>query len=70
MLGVKITILITVIAIIWFIVVRCYLENHPGRASRIYISQNYPWWLELCAWLIAFSIMGIIYSIIYLLFVR
>ena len=70
MLGVKITILITVIAIIWFIVVRCYLENNPGRAARIYLSQNYPWWFELCIWLIVFSFIGIIYSIIYLLFVR
>lgn len=70
MLGVKITILITVIAIIWFIVVRSYLENNPGRAARIYLSQDYPWWLELCVWLIIFAVIGIIYSTIYLLFVR
>lgn len=70
MLGVKITILITVIAIIWFIVVRSYLENNPGITGRIYISQEHPWWLELCSWLIILSVIGIIYSTVYLLFVR
>lgn len=70
MLGVKITILITVIAIIWFIVVRNYLESNPGRATRIYFFEEYPWWFELCVWLIIISVIGIIYSTIYLLFVR
>lgn len=70
MLGVKLTILITVIAIIWFIVVRGYLESNPRRAARIYFSQEYPWWFELCVWLIVISFIGIVCSTVYLLFVR
>ena len=70
MLGVKITIFITVIAIIWFIVVRNYLENNPRRAARIYLSQDYPWWFEVCVWLIVVSVIGIIYSTVYLLFIQ
>ena len=70
MLGVKLTIVVTILAIIWYIVMRNYLENNPHEAFSIGLSQDYPWWLEAGAWLIAISLIGIIYSVLYLLFAR
>lgn len=70
MLGVKITALVCVITVVWSILVKCYLDGNRKRAFEISITQNYPWWLEMCAWLIVISLFGVVYSVFYLLFLR
>lgn len=70
MLGVKITIFIIVIAIIWFIGVRLYLEGNVAASIEMRRTRKYAWYVEVGAWLIVFSVIGIIYSTVYLLFLR
>ena len=70
MLGVKITIFVIVIAVIWYIGVRLYLEENVAASIKMRLTQKYAWYVEVGAWLIVFSIIGIIYSTVYLLFLR
>lgn len=70
MLGVKITIFIIVIAVIWVIGVRLYLEENVAASIHMRLTQHYAWYVEAGAWLIVFSVIGIIYSTVYLLFIR
>ena len=68
MLGVKITILCVVLTIIAIIVVRSYLEDNRARAREISLLGKYPIWLEILSWVIVFDMIGIIYSVVYILF--
>lgn len=68
MLGVKITILCVVLTIIAIIVVRSYLEDNRARAREISLLGKYPIWLEILSWVIIFDMIGIIYSVVYILF--
>lgn len=70
MLGVKITIFIIVIAVIWCLCVRLYLEENVVASRKMRFTQNFVWYVEVGAWLIVFSVIGIIYSTVYLLFIR
>lgn len=70
MLGVKITIFVIVIAVIWGIGVRLYLEENTAASIHMRLTQKYAWYVEVAAWLIVFSVIGIIYSAAYLLFIR
>ena len=68
MLGVQITILCVVLTIIAIIVVRSYLEDNRARAREISLLGKYPIWLEILSWVIIFDMIGIIYSVVYILF--
>lgn len=67
MIIVKLTILLLVITAIWIFVVRTWAVSHP---RKVLLSQ-YPHWMNLgTALLVIADIIGILSSVVWLLFIR
>lgn len=64
MIIAKLTLLLTVIIIISLIILRIWCENHKLEA----MVKDYPWWSYIIAYAIVFDAIGIIVSIVLLLF--
>ena len=71
MLIVKITVLLVVITAIFTCLVRIYLRGNPTELFRLQFDKHYyPWYSRIVGFLIPISSLGIISSVIYLLFLR
>lgn len=70
MIIVKITILFVVLWVIWGLLVVSYLKRNLEEAVKVQFTQYCPWYLVINAILALGTIIGIIASVVYLLFFR
>lgn len=70
MIIVKITILLVVLWVIWGLVVVSYLKGNLEELVKVKFTQYCPWYLVINAILALGTIIGIIASVVYLLFFR
>ncbi len=71
MLGVKITILLIIITVIAKVIVEALLANESiGRKWDMALGNNYPKYVYILGVLVALDIIGIIYSVVWFLFLR
>jgi len=71
MLGVKITILLIVMTVIAKVIVEALLANESiGRKWDMALGNNYPKYVYILGVLVALDIIGIIYSVVWFLFLR
>lgn len=71
MFGVKLTILMIVITFIVNYLVKCALiKEDKVDLYLITEGKKVPWYVVLLGFMIIFDFIGIIYSVIYLLFLR
>ena len=69
MIVVKITVLLIVITIIFRFFVNSYLRQNPLEALRLSFNKNYtPWYLIVVGTLVLLSILGIVASVVWILF--
>lgn len=69
MIVVKITILIIIITAIFNFLINAYVRGNRKEAYRLNLDDSYtPWYILANAILMIMSIIGIILSVIYLLF--
>ena len=67
---VKITILLIVVSVIYNFFYGNYLRNNPVEVLRLKFSDYCPWYAVVNGLLIIFSTLGILASIVWLLFLR
>lgn len=67
---VKITILLVVVSVIYNFFYGNYLRNNPIEVLRLKFSDYCPWYVVVSGLLIIFSTLGILASIVWLLFLR
>lgn len=67
---VKITILLVVVRVIYHFFYGNYLRNNPIEVLRLKFSDYCPWYVVVNGLLIIFSTLGILASIVWLLFLR
>lgn len=67
---VKITILLVFVSIIYHSFYKTYLRNSPWEVFRLTFSDYCPWYVVVNGLLRIFSAIGIIASVIWLLFLR
>lgn len=65
---VKITILLVVVSVIYNFFYGNYLRNNPVEVLRLNFSDYCPWHVVVSGLLIIFSTLGILASIVWLLF--
>lgn len=65
---VKITILLVVVSVIYHFFYDNYLRNNPVEVLRLNFSDYCPWHVVVSGLLIIFSTLGILASIVWLLF--
>lgn len=71
MIVVKITVLLIVITIIFRLFVNSYLRQKPLEALKLSFNKNYtPWYSIVGGTLVLLSILGIVVSVVWLLFFR
>lgn len=71
MIVVKITVLLIMITIIFRLFVNSYLRNNLLEALRLSFNKNYtPWYSIVGGMLVLLSILGIVASVVWLLFFR
>lgn len=71
MIIVKITVLLIVITIIFRLFVNSYLRQNPLEALKVSFNKNYtPWYTIIGGMLVLITIIGIIASLVWLLFLR
>ena len=69
MIVVKITVLLIVITIIFSLFVNSYLRQNPLEALRLSFNKNYtPWYSIVGGTLVLLSILGIVASVVWILF--
>ena len=68
MIIVKITILLVVLWIIWGLLVASYLKSNLEKAIKVQFTQYCPWYMVINAILALGAVIGIIASVVYLLF--
>lgn len=67
---VKITILLVVLSVIYNSFYKSYLQNSKTELIRLTFSDYCPWYVVVAGLLRIFSAIGIIASVIWLLFLR
>ena len=71
MLGVKITVLLIVITVIYRYIVEALLANESvGRKWEMALGSNYPVYVYPLGILVVLDVIGIIYSAVWFLFLR
>ena len=71
MFGVKLTVLCIVITLIMWFMTKVLLANENiSTKANIIFHDKYPWYAWVTALLMLLSIIGIVYSVIYMLFLR
>ena len=71
MIGVKITVLLIVITVIWFFVSRMLVAGESmEKKIRIAMNNELTWYMVVFALLVISSVIGILYSLVYFLFLR
>lgn len=71
MIGVKITVLLIVVTVIWMYIVKI-LVSGESMEKKIGIAMNneVTWYMVMFALLAIASVLGVLYSVFYLLFLR
>lgn len=71
MLGVKITVLLIVITVIWKFVAEILINGESmEKKIRIAMNNEVTWYIVVFALLVISSVIGILYSLVYFLFLR
>lgn len=71
MIGVKITVLLVVITVIWFFVSRILVAGESmEKKVRLAVNNELTWYMVVFAVLAIASVLGVLYSVFYLLFLR
>lgn len=70
MIIVKITALLFVLFIIWLCLVRMYLKADMQESLKVKFTEYCPWYVSIVGILFFSSVIGIIASVVYLLFFR
>jgi purine-cytosine permease-like protein len=71
MIGVKITVLLIALTVIWWFIVKI-LVSGESMEKKIGIAMNneVTWYMVMFALLVISSVIGLLYSLVYLLFLR
>ena len=71
MLGVKITVLLIIITVIYKYIVEALLTNESiGRKWDMALGNNYPKYVYILGILVVLDALGIVYSAVWFLFLR
>ena len=71
MIGVKITVLLIVLAVIWKFVAEILIKGESlEKKVGIVMNNEVTWYMVVFAVLIIASVLGVLYSVFYLLFLR
>lgn len=71
MLGVKITVLLVVLTVIWRFVAEILIKGESlEKKIRIAMNNEVTWYIVVFALLVISSVIGLLYSVFYLLFLR
>ena len=71
MIGVKITVLLIVITVIWKFVAEILINGESmEKKIRIAMNNEVTWYMVVFALLVISSVIGLLYSLVYFLFLR
>lgn len=71
MIGVKITVLLIVLTVIWKFVAEILIKGESlEKKVRIAMNNELTWYMVVFAILVISSIIGLLYSLVYFLFLR
>ena len=71
MIGVKITVLLIVITVFWWFVAKILINGESmEKKIRIAMNNEVTWYMVVFAILVISSVIGVLYSVFYLLFLR
>ena len=71
MIGVKITVLLIVLTVIWKFVAKILINGESmEKKIRIAMNNEVTWYMVVFAVLVISSVIGVLYSVFYLLFLR
>lgn len=71
MIGVKITVLLIVLTVIWWFIVKILVSGESmEKKIRIAMNNEVTWYMVVFALLIISSVIGLLYSLVYFLFLR
>ena len=71
MIGVKITVLLIVLTVIWKFVAEILIKGESlEKKVRIAMNNEVTWYMVVFALLVISSIIGLLYSLVYFLFLR
>ena len=71
MIGVKITVLLIVITVFWWFVAKILINGESmEKKIRIAMNNEVTWYMVVFAVLAIDSVLGVLYSVFYLLFLR
>ena len=71
MIGVKITALLIVLTVIWKFVAEILIKGEGlEKKVRIAMNNEVTWYMVVFALLVISSIIGLLYSLVYFLFLR
>lgn len=71
MIGVKITVLLIVLTVIWKFVAEILIKGESlEKKVRIAMNNEVTWYMVVFAVLVVASVLGVLYSVFYLLFLR
>ena len=71
MIGVKITVLLIVLTVIWKFVAEILVKGESmEKKIRIAMNNEVTWYMVVFALLVISSVIGLLYSLVYFLFLR
>ena len=71
MIGVKITALLIVVTVIWKFVAEILVKGESmEKKIRIAMNNEVTWYMVVFALLVISSVIGLLYSLVYFLFLR
>ena len=71
MIGVKITVLLVVVTVIWYFVSRMLVAGESMETKiRLAMNNELTWYMVVFVVLVIASVLGVLYSVFYLLFLR
>jgi len=71
MIGIKITVLLIVLTVIWKFVAEILINGESmEKKIRIAMNNELTWYMVMFAVLVIASVLGVLYSVFYLLFLR
>jgi hypothetical protein len=71
MIGVKITVLLIVLTVIWKFVAEILIKGESLEEKiRIAMNNEVTWYMVVFAVLVISSVIGLLYSLVYFLFLR
>ena len=71
MIGVKITVLLIVLTVIWKFVAEILINGESmEKKIRIAMNNEVTWYMVVFAILVISSVIGVLYSVFYFLFLR